>query len=344
MTLTEKNIIKKQWYEFYEIRGIAEQDKEYYRQYVSALIDKGVPPIVDFDHLCLLLGYEKEFVSSVVNHPNSFYRIFTIPKKAGGKREITAPYPALKDMQRWIYDNILSALSVHGCAHGFVHKRSIITNAKNHIGQRCLLKMDLKDFFPSININWVINIFKDLGYSDKVSFYLSAICCLDEKLPQGAPTSPVLSNIISRTLDKRLYRLAKSFHLKYSRYADDIAFSGDNISQKFISVVRSIIESYGLIVNDKKIKLYKGYGSKILTGVSLANEIVRIPRKYRRMLVQELYYINKYGLYEHMRRRNINKVNYAEVILGKLNFWLQVEPQCKYALRMKNMIKTNYTL
>ena len=191
--------------------------------------------------------------------------------------------------------------------------------------------MDMKDFFPSISINWVTQVFKDIGYTNDVAFDLASICCLEDNLPQGAPTSPALSNIVVSHMDKRLYKLCQKYGYKYTRYADDIAISGKYISASFIDIVTCIVEECGFTVNKKKTRLYSEKGNKIITGISLSNHDVRIPRGYRRELGQAIYYILKYGYDAHVKRNKIRKSNYLQSLIGKLNFWLMVEPENEIA-------------
>ena len=324
-------ILIKEWDKFYTEKNISEDLKKSLLDYATVLLEKGVPVIYDLDHLCALLGLKKFFVTSVIFSSKAFYREFEIKKRSGGFREIRAPYPSLLYMQHWIYKEILLKCKVNATAHGFVKKRSILTNANVHKGQTFLLKMDLKDFFPSIPINWIVNVFKDIGYTNDIAFYLASICCLEGTLPQGAPTSPMLSNIVASFMDKRLYKLCQEYGYKYTRYADDIAISGSFISPTFIDAVSGIIEDCGFEVNKKKTRLYGEKGNKIITGISLANNEVRIPRDYRRELEQEIYYILKYGFDAHVKRNKIKKSNYLQSIIGKLNYWLMVEPQNEMA-------------
>lgn len=311
------NKLKEEWESFYQAKEISHELMECYMSYALNLMEKDLPPIFDFHHLTLLMKVNSNFLSSVISCPQKFYRDFTIPKRSSGTRTITAPYPSLKYIQRWILSNILDKVKIHGCAHGFVRKRSILTNVKIHQGNKYLLKIDLKDFFPSIKIDWVIQIFKELGYEHTVAFYMASICCCEDQLPQGAPTSPAISNIAVRHLDRRLYRLAKKFTLNYSRYADDIAFSGNKINGCFVRYACDIIKDCGLTVNENKIRLYNNRGSKILTGISLASGVPKITRSYRRELVQELYYIKKFGLNGHTSHNKIRKSNYIESLIGK---------------------------
>lgn len=342
MTAKAKEDIIRQWKQFFVSKGIEQKLVDSYMSYINKLLDKNVPPIFDFRHLCLLLGIDKIKLAAMVNCPDKYYREFQIPKRSGGLRTISAPYPSLKYVQRWIYDNILKQIKVHGCAHGFVPERSILTNASIHAGQRYMLKMDLKDFFPSIPVSWVIQLFSSLGYKHTVAFYLASLCCYGGRLSQGSPVSPVISNIVAMHLDRRLYRIAKKFNLRYSRYADDIAFSGEVIAVKFIDYVKTIILECGFVVNEQKIHLYKEHGNKILTGISLATGSPRLPRDYRRQLEKELFYINKYGFRSHVAHNRIRQPHYLESIIGKIGYWLMVEPDNTFARQMQDKLIDEY--
>jgi len=319
------------WKSSFEKSGIRPDLIETYLNYISPIVKNDVPIIFDFNHLCLLLGRTPEYLATVINSNSSHYRDFVIPKRSGGKRIITAPYPALMESQNWIYHNILKKIKIHPAAQGFTFNKSIITNASIHLNQNHFLKTDLKNFFPSIKINKIITVFKSLGYSHRVSFYLSAICCYNDELPQGAPTSPMLSNIIAKTLDVRLMNFAKKNELKYTRYADDLAFSGEKIPFKYIEYITGIIEDCGFYVNEKKTILQQNKGKRILTGISIADKEIKIPRVYKRRLKQEIHYIKTHGIVSHIRKLKIKHPHYLLTIIGRLHFWLSVEPNNKFA-------------
>lgn len=344
MRKKELEIAKQEWRSFFENKGVKQQLIDAYISYVSPLLERGFPVIFDFAHLALLLRLDRGFLASLVNASESFYRQFSIPKRSGGQRVIDAPYPSLKFVQLWILNNILRKVKVHGCAHGFVERKSILTNVRPHLGKRFLLKFDLKDFFPSISINLVIQVFKSLGYTQEVSFYLASLCCYDGVLPQGSPASPAISNIVARHLDRRLYRLAKQFGYVYTRYADDIAFSGDYIPVAFIQYVKDVVVDCGFIVNEQKVRLYGEKGNKILTGISMANGQARIPRDFRRSLEKELYYVKKYGLDAHMNHMKIRRYNYIKSLIGRVDFWRMVEPDNKFAASMSEYLQVEYKL
>lgn len=335
--MSKKDLLKR-WRIYFENRQVRKETYEQYITYIDVLLSNNVPIIFNFDHLCLLQGRTNEYLASVINSSANHYREFEIKKRSGGLRTITAPYPALLEMQYWIYENILKTISINSSAHGFTHKKSILTNANIHKGQKQLLKLDLKDFFPSIKINRIIYIFKQLGYPTNLAFYLSSICCYEDYIPQGAPTSPILSNIVSRKLDNRLIKLAKKFDLKYTRYADDLTFSGNLIPAKFIEYVTSIVDDEGFEINKTKTRLYKDKGKRIVTGISVIGNEIKVPRDYKRKLKLELHFIKKYGLESHISKKKIRKHNYLFSIAGKVNFWLSVEPKNQIALDSKKML------
>lgn len=323
---------------YYLDRGIPENIAEIYLQYSASLLSKKLPVIFEFEHLSLLLGLSLDTLASMISSSTSFYREFTIPKRSGGKREISAPYESLLFAQRWILKNILDSVKIHEFAHGFCRNRSIKSNASVHLNSNHLLKMDLKDFFPSIKISWVINVFLELGYAPNVAYFLASLCCRDGVLAQGAATSPALSNIILRSFDNRLSRLAKRCDLQYSRYADDLTFSGKKIHFKLIILVEKIVFMYGLNVNHEKTRLKHDHGSRIVTGVAINNGHLSVPGKFKRALKNEIYFIRRFGLLSHMSNQKIHRPNYLQSLLGKIGFWLHIEPTNEYALSARELI------
>jgi RNA-directed DNA polymerase len=289
-------------------------------------LESGLPVIFEFDHLAALLGRTPAYLASAVNSTKNHYRVFEIPKRRGGMRRIDAPYPALLECQRWINSNILAKVPISSAAHGFTTGRSILTNASIHCSKKHLLKMDLKDFFPSIGIQRVIKVFQVLGYPNNVAVYLARLCCLSDSLPQGAATSPALSNIIAGRLDARLSGLAQKANLQYSRYADDMIFSGHHISTWFIAAVGKIAEIEGFTVNSEKTQLIRSDRRRIVTGLSVAGAEPRVPISYKRRLRQQVHFIVKYGYDSHASKKKIRDPFYIDSIYGKLTFWRSVEP------------------
>lgn len=319
------------WESFFTDRGISENLVTQYMPYVRNLIQAKLPVIFEIEHLSKLMGIKRSELQKMIAKPSRFYREFSIPKKRGGTRLVSAPYPSLLMCQTWIYENILKVISVHFCCHAYREKRSIISNATPHLGKIAILKMDVREFFPSIPINWVIKLFSDIGYSQNVSYYLASICCLDGELPQGASTSPALSNILLKHLDNRLYKLSRKYRLNYTRYADDLTFSGNYIPHKIINIISNIISDTGLSVNKKKTSLIIGDKQKIITGISVQGDHLTLPRSSKRQIKQEIHYIKSYGLVSHISKLKIKDPFYLQSLEGKLRFWLQIEPENKFA-------------
>jgi hypothetical protein len=327
----EKKFSTKNWESFFLDKGISDDLISQYLPYIEKLNNNKVPVIFEYEHLSLYLGIEKLILLKMIFASKHFYRSFYIPKKRGGKRLINAPLPSLLHCQKWIYKNILLKHSTHECAHGFTPGKSIISNAKGHLSKKALLKIDLENFFPSIPINWVINLFSKMGYSNNVSFYLASLCCFDDALCQGAPTSPYISNLLLRQLDNRISKLSNSFSITYTRYADDLTFSGTYISLKFKALIINCIHDYGLKVNPEKTIHQTQPGKKIVTGISVAGKELKLPRGTKRELRKEIYYIKKYGFLSHASKIKINNPIYLYSLKGKFSFWLQVEPECIFA-------------
>lgn len=270
-------------------------------------------------------------------NPNAYHKfyIFGKKKRPAGKfinkkfRCITAPSLELKKRQRWILDNILSHYVPTDCVHGFVKGKSIVTNAQCHIGKRETACIDIKDFFPSITDSQIMNIYTNMGYSESISKILTVLTTFKNRLPQGAPTSPTLSNIVMEPLDSEILEYAVKNGLVYTRYADDITISGDQNIEKHKDEVIKIVERYNFIVNRDKTHLWNSSSGRKVTGLSVDSS-VKVPLRYKRKLRQEIYYCKKHGISYHLKNsnnRNEKYVNYVGYLYGKAYFIKMVEPQ-----------------
>jgi RNA-directed DNA polymerase len=244
------------------------------------------------------LAYDRKVAK--VDH----YARFTIPKRTGGVREISAPMPRLKRAQYWILVNILQPLQAHDAAHGFRAKRSILTNARPHTGRRVVINLDLKDFFPTISYKRVKGFFVALGYPEKVAVPLALLCTDAERdklqvdgqtwtvargerrLPQGAPTSPAIANLIANRLDKRMLGAARKLGFTYTRYADDMTFSGDvepksKAVSRLLWQLQKIAEAEGFTFNDQKTRIMGNGNRQDVTGL-VVNQRPAVARHERR--------------------------------------------------------------
>ncbi|MDO9164475.1 MAG: reverse transcriptase domain-containing protein [Rhodoferax sp.] len=330
----------RQWNTFFITRGIDEATAKAYLAYIRPLLKNRVPVIFDREHLAKLLGRTEHYLAAASFAPEFFYRDFTIPKRAGGKREIRAPYVSLLECQRWINDNILSAMVPHACATGYVIGRSIRDHASPHVNADFVLTIDLENFFPSIKFSRVLSIFRGLGYSAQVSSSLAKLCCLDNALPQGAPTSPSLSNIVCRRLDEKLEDMSSEVGLRYTRYADDMCFSGAAIRKITLSKVEKIVCSEGFRIKKAKTHLHTPQSNlKLVTGINVALGKLSLPKPYKRAISTDLYHIEKHGLRSHLAKKKIRDPSYLETLLGKVGYWLFIEPENSHAQHYQRVLK-----
>ncbi|MEZ6047344.1 MAG: reverse transcriptase family protein [Planctomycetaceae bacterium] len=233
---------------------------------------------------------------------SAHYHHHWMPKRNYGCRLIESPKPLLKQVQRRILRDILDNVPAHSAAHGFVQGNSILTNAQPHCGQRVILKFDLENFYPHVRFPMVTAIFRSMGYSREAAIWLARLCTsrlpLNSKppsanpeaywlyrpahLPQGAPTSPALANLAAYSLDLRLDGLARAFGAKYTRYADDLTFSGDerflHRLKAFIPFVSQIIKECGFTMHKAKRRIIRSNQHQSVTGVTV-NEHPNINRK-----------------------------------------------------------------
>lgn len=293
--------------------------------YSYRLTLKNLPIIYTPNHLSMLVGIDYSYLCSMAYSTHLFYRSFSIPKKSGGKRKIDEPLPDLKYVQKWILDNILSKIPVSKYSKAYVKGLNLKHNAKFHRKQPYVVTMDIKDFFPSIHISRIIKTFDTCGYSHPLSCFMAHLCCLNDGLPQGAPTSPYLSNIIMQDLDEDFGEYAFSHSIRYTRYADDLTFSGLLNPQELICYVSNTVWAYGFSVNSKKTRVLRGNNRQVVTGI-VVNSHMQITREKRKRIRQEIYYIKKYGLNSHLEHIKEVRAHYLEHLLGQVNHALFVNP------------------
>lgn len=255
------------------------------------------------------LCFQKEV--SRVNH----YRCFAIAKKSGGIRRISAPMPRLKRAQYWLLENLLNRVALHDAAHGFVSGRSILSNALPHVGKAVVVNLDLENFFPTIGYPRVKGMFRQLGYSEQIATLLGLLTTepvteavrMDSELwylqqgerclPQGAPSSPAITNILCRCLDRRLSAMAHRLGFSYSRYADDMTFSaaaGADV-QRLLWRCKQIIQDEGFRVHPDKTRVMRQHQKQEVTGV-VVNHHPSVDRQTLRRFRALLFQIGKDGM------------------------------------------------
>jgi RNA-directed DNA polymerase len=217
------------------------------------------------------------------------YRTFAIPKKTRGQvRTIKAPDRGLLRLQRLLLRCLAAAFTTcDDAAHGFVSGRSVLTNALPHAGRRFVLNLDLRDFFPSTSVKRVVTVLHNPPFAlPKPAAHLVAqLCCDAGSLPQGAPTSPLLTNAVCQRLDLRLRQLAQRHHCRYTRYADDLTFSSNRpaFSQQFHKELNDVLAAEGYAQNQAKQRLQLPHQRQEVTGL-VVNERPNVPREYVRQI------------------------------------------------------------
>ncbi len=271
------------------------------------------------------LGYSAKQLYGLSNSITKHYKTVKIPKRNGKERELSVPDDFLKGVQRAICEKLLSAEPISPFATAYRFSSSIQKNAMPHIGKKKLLKLDIYRFFDSISYSTVKEMaFPSEKYSESNRVLLSILCYHKEVLPQGAPTSPVISNIVMREFDQTVGKWSEKKGISYTRYCDDMTFSGDFEEKTVINKVKAELKKQGFILNNTKTVVIGSEKRQAVTGI-VVNEKPNIAREYKRKIRSEIFYCRKYGVESHMQRQNITeaKEKYLMGLLGRINFVLQ---------------------
>jgi retron-type reverse transcriptase len=259
-----------------------------------------------------------------------FYTAIRIPKRGKRRRgEFRTVYKVrqqLKLLQKNIGDAITGSTTFDECVQGFVLKRSIVTNARMHLGQALLLHADIERFFENITTVQVEKAFGSLGCRPEVASTLARICTLNGQLPEGSPSSPAIANIVARFLDVDLKNLAATNGCVYSRYADDLTFSGTGVPDPV--QIEALLNQHGFKLRDKQCRTQRKGRSQYVTGLSISDPTrPRLPRVVKQRLRQELYYAAKFGLEDHLKRsgRDTEPLREAARLGGWISFMASVE-------------------
>lgn len=285
---------------------------------------RGLAPLLTLGHLAHSSRVPYDFLRSVVARKTEPYARFLLPGRAGKVREILVPSDRLKLTQRWILRNVLDLQPVHPSCFSYRKGRSAVECATEHIGARWMLKTDIRSFFPSIDEVSVYRVFTDIGYQPLVSFELSRLCtwtgpamagvrnqkayAISEYsqphlgvLPQGAPTSGMLSNLVMRDVDEELSRLARSHDAVYTRYSDDMAFSGTHrkssgVEKDLFSGVKATLASKSLRINEGKTRFIPPGQRKVILGTLVKEHGVDLLPDYRRRTEVLIRAARQFGL------------------------------------------------
>lgn len=295
-----------------------------------------LPFIYDIYQLTDFLGVTRKELFYMVKNCDSLYNDKTINKKDGGERNIQIPNERLKWHQKCINFTILSKMPVSKYAKAYVRGAKLIDNALPHVGKKYILKLDITDFFGSICFNQVYNTAFNTKYFPKqIGYILTTLCCRNECLPQGAPTSPALSNIVMKNFDDNIGRWCEKRGISYTRYCDDMTFSSNEPLYQVYRKVKGMLDEMGFELNEKKTHFITNINRQSVTGLTV-NEKVTVSKDYKRKLRQEVHYVLKYGLTdciihscktEYMFNDRVNAEDYFYHLLGQINYVLQIEPE-----------------
>lgn len=322
----------------------------------------GFPAILTLKHLAVHTNVPYVVLRNIVSRRIEPYRTFSIRKYGGGRRNISVPSYHLMNIQRWIDKFILSKIPPNPHSYAFHPGQSILACAEQHLGCKWLVKVDLRHFFESLSEIQVYHIFKEIGYNNLISFEMARLCTKVSRwgsrkyrlpnwttnntysihnynngrighLPQGAPTSPKLANLIVRKLDLELAEIFEKDEFVYTRYADDIAvststkqFSIKN-AHKVINSIYSKLPEFNLRPNPQKVQILHPGSRKVILGLLVDGDKIRLSKSFRNKLECHLYYINK-DCFQHCDNRHFDSVlGLKNYINGLLAFARQVDSE-----------------
>lgn len=306
----------------------SDQRKHELSMYAKILSSKKLPVFFDRIHLCTSLNIPLDIKIDdfVIRETLCYY----VRKRSGELRVISSPNYILKQMQRWILSEILSHQIVSKYAHGFIKNRSILTNAKSHVHTKefWVLTIDIRDFFSSITYEEVFKLFYKMGYNIEVSEIFAKLCTFENRLAQGFPTSPYIANLYLYQFDENMGDYIKNADdsVVYTRYADDLVFSGvkkrgyTKFIAQLIQTVESELELINLLINTKKTRIQKK-SVKRITGLNVSANGVSISKAYVKTLKQTIYYCKKFGVIDHLKYHGKEDIsNFKGYLYGQAYF------------------------
>lgn len=312
-----------------------------------------LPFIYDTYQLSEFFVIGRSRLFDLVKNCDKSYQPIQLPKKCGGFRQIYAPDDRLKKYQNIILHKIISKMPVSKYATAYKKGGTLVQNASPHVGKRYLLKLDITDFFGSICFEQIYNAAFNTRYFPKqIGVILTKLCSRNGVLPQGAPTSPALSNIVMRNFDDNIGKWCERHGISYTRYCDDMTFSSNQPLYTVYQKAKAMLEEMGFELNEKKTRFVTNANRQSVTGLTV-NEKVAVQSDYKRTLRQEVHYVLKFGLVENIIRidrkdfitggfPNVEK--YYHNLLGRVAFVLQIEPENTWFQKALIELKTSERL
>ena len=265
------------------------------------------------------------------NYYRNYHKVILKRERSSKIRVLSVPNKYLRSVQRKILERILYEFPVSEHAMAYVKGRSLRDNAMLHTGKDVIVKLDIKHFFDSIDGAMVYRIFNKTGFSKPAVVLLTELCIYQNKLPQGAPTSPYIANLVLKDFDIETGKWCAERGITYSRYCDDMTFScaKENMcSEELIRFIRNKLYYKGFSLNEKKTAVVSSSQQQRVTG-SVVNQKPEVPKTLRRSIRQEVYYCRKFGLKDHVARKypELSPETYLHKLLGKISYALQINPE-----------------
>ena len=287
---------------------------------------------------------DKKYIKTIYSISNNIeknYKIYKIKKRNGKYRTIYEPNLILKQIQKQILNNILNNKSISKYAKAYHKGIQLKDNAIPHINKEMILKLDIKDFFENISFLNIYNSCFPIEYFPKsVGMILTYLCTYDNHLTQGSPTSAYISNLVMKEFDEELGNWCNLRNISYTRYSDDMTFSGAFNPSELITKVRKMLYKLGLELNNDKIHIVYKSSSQNVTGI-VVNEKMQVNVKYRNKIRQEIYYIKKFGLSSHLKKCDINidSKRYLNILYGRVLYVLQINENDKEFIKYRQFIE-----
>ncbi|MBQ8372231.1 MAG: RNA-directed DNA polymerase [Clostridia bacterium] len=298
--------------------------------------------MIVYKELCSIekdLGYPAKTLYGLSNRIEKHYHTVFIPKSDGTKRRLSVPDLILKSVQRSIADNILAYYPISEYATAYKVGSSVQRNARPHVNKKKILKLDIEGFFDNITYSRVKDIvFYEDKFSEPLRVLLTMLCYYRDSLPQGAPTSPAITNIIMYDFDEKIGAYCSKNGVSYTRYCDDMTFSGDFNEQEVISLVKEELRKLGLFLKNRKTAVIERTKRQTVTGI-VVNEKINLTKEYKRKIRQEIHYIEKFGIEGHAKKQAITDVaEYLTSLKGRIAFVLQTCPDDSEFLKYKAIV------
>lgn len=307
-----------------------------------------LPFLYDTYQMAAFFHTSRKKMFTCVKNADCEYRCVTIKKINGGERRLYVPCPALRIYQSKILHDILAELPVSPYATAYVRGKNLAQNAAPHVKKRFVLTLDITDFFGSIRFDQVYSAaFNARYFPRQIGVMLTALCCRRDVLPQGAPTSPALSNLVMRNFDDSIGEWCTKRGVAYTRYCDDMTFSADHPLSSVYCKVKDRLTAMGFSLNERKTRFAESSSRQSVTGLTV-NEKLKVSGEYKRRLRQEVYYTLKFGPYDSIRYANKTAFigeegpeadRYLLHLAGRLNYVLQIEPDSAWFQNALNEIQ-----